>query len=338
MDNSLRELTALINDGLSDKVALFNADAAKYTDQAVREAFYAILGDDKLTYQNFRNHKNEIFTVWENVLNVNIPLAWEGSRFYDQFVETKNGALGDTNEYVVEDDSILVVSRFSGNHWDTDRQKIQGKRSFSVTTEWAYIRVYDDLERFLKNIISLAELVARMQRAFQHEIDTRIYASFNGLGTYLPTDFTETGSYTRANMAKLIEKVQIASQKNVILAGTKTALSHIAEGIDAKWISSKQKEEMATEGALLDLTGLGVQAVEIPNCFVRGSYDFLVENNVIYVLPDNEKFIKLFFEGDTRALDLNEYQTHDQTIDTQIQTKFGCGIIVSSLIGKYTIS
>ena len=39
------------------------------------------------------NHKNEIFTVIENVLIVNLPKAWENSPFYDQFVEVKNGAL-----------------------------------------------------------------------------------------------------------------------------------------------------------------------------------------------------------------------------------------------------
>ena len=132
----LTELTTLMNDSLSNKVAVFaNEDAAKYTDQAIREAFFEILGDDKLTWQGWRNHKNEIFTVIENVLTTNLPKAWENSPFYDQFVEVKNGALGDTNEYVIDQDGILVAARFSGNHWDTDRQKLQVKRSFSVRTE-----------------------------------------------------------------------------------------------------------------------------------------------------------------------------------------------------------
>ena len=37
----LTELTTLMNDSLSNKVAVFaNEDAAKYTDQAIREAFF----------------------------------------------------------------------------------------------------------------------------------------------------------------------------------------------------------------------------------------------------------------------------------------------------------
>ena len=86
------------------------------------------------------------------------------------------------------------------------------------------------------------------------------------------------------------------------------------------------------------LTGLGVSAVEIPQSFIRGTYDFKVDNNSIFVLPDGEKFIKLYFEGDTRARDLGSQDTDDQTIDSQIQTKLGTAIVVSNLIGKYTIA
>lgn len=334
----LNELTTLMNDSLSNRVALFaDENQAKYTDQAVREAFFEILGQDKLTWQAWRNHKNEIFTVMENVLTTNLPQAWEMSPFYRQFVEYRNGALGEKNEYVIDQDGMLVASRFSGNHWDTERQKLQGKRSFSVPTEWIYIRVYDDLERFLTGAIDLATMMRNMQNAFQREIDGRIFAAFNGIGTYLPEAFKETGAYVRETMMELIQRVQTASQKNVVLAGTKTALANIAEGIDANWISQSQKEEMATTGALLNLTGLGVTAIEIPQTFIRGTYDFKVDNKSIYVLPDLEKPIKLYFEGDTRARDLSEQDTHDQTVDSQIQTKLGHAVILSSLFGKYTI-
>lgn len=334
----LTELTTLMNDSLSNKVAVFaNEDAAKYTDQAIREAFFEILGDDKLTWQGWRNHKNEIFTVIENVLTTNLPKGWENSPFYDQFVEVKNGALGDTNEYVIDQDGILVASRFSGNHWDVDRQKLQGKRSFSVPTEWIYIHVYDELERFLNGATTLPEMMTKLQNGFQNEIDARIYTSFNGIGTYLPEAFKETGAYVRETMMDLIQRVQIVSQSNVILAGTKTALAAIAEGIDSKWISNAQQEEMATKGALLNLTGLGVTAMEIPQVFVRGTYDFKIDNTSIYVLPNNTRPIKLFYEGNTRALDYNENQTHDQTVGTIAETKLGTAVIMPSLFGKYTV-
>lgn len=334
----LTELTTLMNDSLSNRVALFaDENASKYTDQAIREAFFNILGEDKLTWQGWRNHKNEIFTVIENVLRVNLPKAWDNSPFYDQFVEVKNGALGDKNEYVIDQAGVLVASRFSGNHWDTERQKIQGKRGFSVPTEWIYVRVYDDFERFLNGNITLPDFMARMQSAMQRDIDERIFMTFNGIGTYLPEAFKETGAYVRETMLDIIQRVQIASQSDVILAGTKTALANIAEGIDANWISHDQKEEMATKGALLNLTGLGVVALEIPQVMRHASYDFKVDNKSIFVIPANERPIKFFYEGDVRARDLTEQTTNDQTIDSQVQVKVGQAVIMSSLFGKYTI-
>lgn len=332
-----RELADLINDSLSNKVALFNENASKYTDQAVRDAFFEILGEGKLTWQNWRAHNIECFEVIENVLNVNLPLAWENSPFYDQFVETKNGALGDTNEFIVDDNSILFASKFAGNYWSVDRQKLQGRKSFSLGTEWITIRVYDELERFLKGTVTLAEMVAKLQKSFQNEIDTRIFTSFNGIGTYLPAKFQESGSYDKSTMSDLIQRVQVASQKNVILAGTRSALANIVEGVEVARMSERQKEELATKGALLDLTGLGVTAIEIPQAFVRGTYDFKVDNSSIFVLPENTKPVKLYFEGDTRAKENKETDNDDMTIDSTVQTKLGTGIVVSSLVGKYTI-
>lgn len=338
MENRLQYICNLMNDGYSGRVSMFaDAGKAKYTDEAVRASLYELFGEDKLTWAGWRNHHDEFFTIMEEVANTNLPLAWENSPFYNQFVETKNGALGDKNEFIVEDNSILVASSFSGNHWDTDRKKLPGRKSFSLDTEWLYVRIYDDVERFMKGIISLVEMINKLQKAMLNAIDDRIFTAFNGAGTYLPAQFQVTGTYDRAKMTELIDRVQLASQKNVVIAGTKTALASVAEGIDSKWISNAQKEEMATKGALVNLTGLGVVGIEIPQTFVRGTYDFKVDNKSIFVLPDNEKFIKVYFEGDTRARELGMTDTHDQTIDTQIQTKVGVGCVFSNIFGKYTV-
>ncbi len=331
------ELAALMNDSLTNKVALFNENASKYTDQAVRDAFFEILGEEKLTWKGWRRHKIECFEIMENVLDVNIPLSWVDSPFFKQFVETKSTADGDTNEFVVEDASVLFTSKLAGNYWSIDRQKVQGNRSFSVQVETIGIRVYDELERFLKGTITLAKMVANLQKAFQDEIDSRIYTSFNGIGTYLPAKFQETGSYDKDTLADLIQRVQVASRRNVILAGTRSALAHIVDGINANIMSEKQKDEIATTGMLLDYTGLGVHAMQIPQSFARFSYDFKVDNNSIFVLPDGAKPVKLFFEGDTRTKENNEKDNDDMTIDATVMMKTGVGIICPTLVGKYTI-
>ena len=121
METNLMQIVNLMNDAYSKRISTFaSPEAVKYTDEAIRLALFDILGDNKLTYRGWRNHKNEIFTIIEEVLDTNLPLAWEDSPFYKQFVESKNGALGDKNEFVVNDASVLVATTFAGNHWVTN--------------------------------------------------------------------------------------------------------------------------------------------------------------------------------------------------------------------------
>ena len=56
MDKTLQSICNLMNDACAHRVATFsNAETAKYTDEAVREAFFNILGEDKLTWRSWSN-------------------------------------------------------------------------------------------------------------------------------------------------------------------------------------------------------------------------------------------------------------------------------------------
>lgn len=329
-------LVTLCVDARRNRVANFSAENAKYTDEAIRQAFYEILGDDKLTYKNWRKHKVEIFEIIEEVLNITLPDAWNESPFYNEMVEVKNFLLGQKNEFIVEDNSTLVVSRISGNHWNIDRQKLPAGKTFSVETEWFGIRVYDELERFLKGVQTVEKMFAKMQESIQKDIDARIYSAFNGAGTYLPSEFQESGSFTKDNMLELVQKVQTASQKTVRIAGTKQALAKLDSLISSEWISNEMKEEKHTTGRIK--VWEGINTVEIPQTFTHGTYDFKVDDNVLYVLPENFKPIKLYFEGDTRSRELKDKDTEDMTLDYQVQTKLGVGVVFDTLFATYTVS
>ena len=88
---------------------------------------------------------------------------------------------------------------------------------------------------------------------------------------------------------------------------------------------------------VIENIGLPCKTLLIPQVFIRGSYDFKVDNNVLYVLPEGTKPVKLFYEGDVRAKNMTEQDTDDMTIDSQLQVRVGCGVICDNLIGKYTI-
>lgn len=329
-------LTNLCIDARRGRVGNFSTDCEKHTDEAVRAGFVEILGTDQITYRVWNKHKGEVFEIIEDVLNETVPDAWDMSPFYNELVEIKNARLGQKNEFIVEDNSTLIVSRFSGNHWDIDRQKLPAGKTFSLETEWYAVMVYDELERFLKGVTTTVKMFDTIQLSIQRSIDDRVYSAFNGAGTYLPAVFKEAGSFSKKQMLTLATRVQIESGRTVRLAGTRTALAHLDTAVNAAWVSNEMKQDKNTTGYLRIWEGFNT--IEIPQTFNRGTYNFKSPDNIIYVLPENYKPIKLFFEGDTRSRDLNELQNNDQTISYQVQTKMGVGVVFDSMFGTYTIT
>ena len=114
MDKNLQYVSTLMKDACTNRVATFSTEnAAKHADEAIRKAHLDILGGE-LTFQSWRNHKNEIFTIWEDFLTPTLPEAWKLSPFYKRLCEVRNGALGEKNEFAVKDKSYLIASKFSG--------------------------------------------------------------------------------------------------------------------------------------------------------------------------------------------------------------------------------
>ena len=339
MNQKMTMLYNLMADRAKGQLEKFtDAKSALLADDAIRDAVFDILGEKKLTARNFRNHKNELFTLIETIIDDNALTGLEANPFFDRFVDIKNGLLGDKNEFYVEDENVLVATKFAGNHWDTDRKKLLGRQRFSLETEWIYVRIYDDLERFLKRAVDFPYFISKIRDAMSRGVNDRIYTAFNAAGTYLPAQFAKTGAYVESTMIELVQRVQAATGSSVILAGTLLGLTMVKNGMNSAWIADSQKEENARNGVVLNNIGLGAtSAIVIPQSFVRGTFNFKIDDSVVYVLPENDKFIKVFYEGDTRTLELNEYQTHDQTIDIQSQTKVGVGVVFPKLFGKYKI-
>ena len=109
------------------------------------EKFRAALGIDvndrpQAVKRAIRANKDLVFTLIEETIEEMIITGWQENPFFMQFVETKNLALGDENDFYVEDDSILSVSKVSGNHHNMIRQRLGAGRHFSVAGEWFGIK------------------------------------------------------------------------------------------------------------------------------------------------------------------------------------------------------
>jgi len=343
-----KELITLCVDAARGNVKRFAHGQEHKADEAIRMQFYNALGLNldgdvsnraglrKDLHRALRRNESAFFEVIEDVLNTTIPDAWDGDPFYREFVDRRNLSLGDKNEFVVGNYENLIVATFSGNHWNTDRHTLTGKRSFPIDTEWSYIRLYADLELFLTGKYTFVEFVNALRGSFQRDIDNRTAQAFNGADVYLPAAFTKSGTPVDVTLWELIDRVQVAAQSPVRITGTRAALMKLYKGVGAEWISEKMKEDMNSTGSISNLNG--VPTLIIPQSFITGTTDFAISSDSVFILPQNDKPIKLVYEGDSRVKRLDSQDTGDMTLDLQVQMKVGVGVAFHSIFGKYTFA
>ena len=142
-DNEIfMEFSQLLVDAARGEVKDYSA---KDANKKIVEKFRAALGiseNDRpqAVKRAIRANKDLVFTLIEETIEEMIITGWMENPFFMQFVETKNLALGDENDFYVEDDSILNVSKVSGNHHNMIRQRLGAGRHFSVAGEWFGIK------------------------------------------------------------------------------------------------------------------------------------------------------------------------------------------------------
>jgi|GEM_PF-5038182 len=339
-----KDLSNLIIDRLNnDKIVKFS------TEEAVKVADKSILGNlrklfdlkenERLTYNKLKQHEWELFTIISEVLSVRVPLGIQRNAFLDDMAEFRNLAAGELTEFVFPDTGVLCVSRFSGNHWNVDRQRFKGKRKVNITPAWFYVAVYEDLERVLANVITIEEMFEKIQQAIERDVYARIFTAWNYAGGYLPDQFTESGSFDRDAMLGLVERVQIATGKDVQIVGTRQGLSQMFSTVGGDpngWMSNNMKDEMNQLGKITMWNGIATYA--IPQAFIPGTWDFAINPNMLRVITGDFKPIKIVHEGDYRIRNQEYHETESQEYFFQTQFRMGVGVLFSDMYGEYMIS
>lgn len=102
----------------------------KNPNEAIRTHFFEVLGieptkDVKTIRRAFRKNKAEVYEIIEDTIEEMLITGWGDNPFFRDLVEVNNLRDGDQNEFYVPDDSILTVSKFSGNHHDINYNSVR---------------------------------------------------------------------------------------------------------------------------------------------------------------------------------------------------------------------
>lgn len=309
--------------------------------EAIRKEFIELMGTDKPDYKTFRNHKPEVFQILEEVLDVLITDGILGSTFFQQFVEYRDLNLGDENLFYVEDKSMLTIAEVAGGHLDLRRQKLNIGDTFSVKTKWYGAKVYADFLRFISGRIDFDNLVAKIDEAMRVKMAESIYSAFLASGQYLPAEFTHTGSFDGTEMNAIVQHIQATNNSsNVVIAGTRNALRKIGASFNSAngntfLVSEAMKDQIQSSGLLS--VWEGVPLLEIPQVHVPNTFDFMLDDNKLMILPANVKPIKVVREGQSIIKEESD-KNMDMSLEYTFLTRYGIATVFNVLYGMYNLA
>lgn len=112
---------------LAHGIEIFDEDGNKVSkkdaDDKVRNYVFKILeltpdSSKRARKRAMRKHGQELFEVIEEVIDIKVETGWRESEFFNTFVEERNLARGDSQEFWTDDDVILSVVKIAGDHHD----------------------------------------------------------------------------------------------------------------------------------------------------------------------------------------------------------------------------
>lgn len=319
-------------------------------DKMIAERFNQILGlDENSTVKErkraFRNNKNMIFDIIVDYVDDMLTQGWTDNEFFKNWVEVRNLAAGDANEFVTEDQSVLSVAKLSGNHWDIDRQRLGEGAVFRVSTEWVGLGVYEEFERVMLGRSDWTRLTRAIYDAIDAYVNEIVYNAVIAAGQkVLPgsDQFYKTAALnqtTKDAFLTMVEDVQAANRgASVAIMGTKTALSRLSNLVPVDWRSELDKVDHRNLGHV----GIweGTQVVEIPQVFAKNdTTQKLVDANKLFIMPiQDNRFIKLVYEGNAEMREITDNTTlNDMTYEYKYLTKIGVATIIGRYFGTWNI-
>ena len=327
--------------------------SVKEANEKIVSMFKAAIGIDEHSSKAdvrkaIRRNQNVLFDLIEEVVPNLLRTGWQDNPFFNEFVEVRNLDIGDKAMFYTEDDTLLTVSKVSGNHWDIDRQRLGKGASYTVETSWYGIGVYSEYERLLTGAEDFATFVKKLYEAVDRYINESIYQAMISASAQLPGGATgsgqwvKTGALTAAEkevFMQLVEDVQMATGMDVVIMGTKTALSRLEGMQDIQWVSEDMKVQRNTTGRIGYFEG--IRLVEIKQGFrLNTTTEYLVDDKQLLIMPvGDNKFIKVINEGNPEMRQSNDNTaTQDMTYDYRYMFKMGVGVQIGLLFGVYNIA
>lgn len=313
----------------------FSQESEVTPDEALRVAFNQIMGladDNKVISKKvLREHKVEIFAILEEIVQVTVH---EGlTDILEGFVEYRNLALGDTNEFIVPDNKFFRVATISDGNGNLRRQRMRDGQSYQVPVHIKGVKIYEEFVRWMAGRIDFLEMIRIVGESMVKEVKAEIYATVltnfreGGAGTIYRQTIS-AGVPTEKDVLTMAKHLEAKTGAKVVIYGSALALSNL----DIKYqdnASNALRNEQGFYGKVA-----GIEVVEIPPMHEIGTDDFIFEDDAILFLPQTgDKMVKVVNEGEAFILDSDPTQRADLQAEYLLTQKMGIAVIPSSKFG-----
>ena len=319
----------------------FNGETFSY--DALNETLRKEMNEYAGTYSLFRENKNFIFSVIEEVIDDVLPK--KVADHYRDFAEVKTFNQGDRPLFRRKVNARNRAKQFItrvGLAGIYEVFKLGGSESFEVPTSAIGGAAQIGLEEFLDGRVDWAELynivIEGMDELIYKEVAAALIASID----QLPANNSHTGTgFEEENFDRLIT-IASAYGDPVIYCTNEFAVKMLP-GTDWGRYSDKMKEEVWYNGKLTNYKNTKV--VILPQSFTdETNTTKVIDPGYCWIIPSGgeHKPVKIAFEGQTI---IDEFNNYDRSREVQVYKKVGvvalmtndiCVYKDSSLLGKLT--
>ncbi|MBQ3421169.1 MAG: hypothetical protein IJH34_05785 [Romboutsia sp.] len=296
----------------------------------IREAILDACGmENGWDVYKFQQNKYEVYRILSETITVAISELMIDK--YRDWVDFKDTALGDIAEFRVTNNDLFKVGLVADGTNELRRQKLlQGR--LAMTGFPMGVKIYAEFLDFMMGKIDWQDLVNRVAKSMDNKVAELIVKQIESAYNGLDTKYVQSGSYDEEKLMDLVARVEAKTGEKVAIFGTKKALAKLRKG-EIATMAVADKDDIRNHGYVTVLQGTPV--VEIPQTLDQKG-DFALSADMLFIVPQGTKMIKLGFEGDAYISEVNDPATRmDQQMEYLITRKVQIGCVKASYYGVY---
>ena len=321
MSKELRQLAIDVYNGIDVKFE--NGETGDdMIRNALNKAFGGISLNDGKAVRNAIAYGKVDFEIINELIDVAIDLSANDNSEIWNFVDFKSAALGDKNKFTVEGNDLLHVDVITHGTQGVRRQRMLS-RELTVETTTKAIKIYEEMVRLAAGRLNWAKFVEKVGKSFDNDRFNAVAAAFGNIPA--SGDYSKGSVGTAFNESSMIDLLTTVENDGNTpkIFGSLQALRNLSMAMAGDEVRS----DYYNFGYMGKFNGYDTFRISGKN----------VPTDKLFVIGAEDKFIKMFDEGDTLTIPHNFTETADKTQELQVERTYGVEVVMANKVGVYQL-